>query len=335
MPVITPTRPAPGQLECRALRLLRFAHRRTARLPSRLANTGGAGVIRLLRRRAPQLATVLGFVTAACLVLAPSALAGFLTPESGGSPNADQIASLYKIILYIAAVVFIGVEGALVYSLYKFRAKRNKVAAQIHGNTRLEVGWTVAAALILVVITVVTFIKLPGIINPPNSTATGPFLSAAVTQPTPPNGKKLTICVQGRQYIWRYAYGNGCVNNAFASKLPYSYQEMVVPAQTTVVLAIQSTDVIHSWWIPKLGGKVDAVPGYTTYTWFKAPKPGEVYPGQCAQLCGRQHAYMTARVKVVSPADYSRFLATQQRLIQSANNQVTQLRQILNSTGNL
>ena len=274
-------------------------------------------------------------MTVASLALAPSALAGFLTPESGGSPNADSIASLYKIILYIAAVVFVGVEGALVYSLYKFRAKKNRVAAQIHGNTRLEVGWTVAAALILVVITVVTFVKLPSIINPPNSTATGPFLSAAVTAPTPPNGKKLTICVQGRQYIWRYTYGNHCLNGAYAAKLPYSYQEMVVPAQTTVVLNIQSTDVIHSWWIPKLGGKVDAVPGYTTYTWFKAPRPGEVYPGQCAQLCGREHAFMTARVKVVSPAQYTAWVASQRRLISNANDQVGQLRQILNATGNL
>ena len=112
----------------------------------------------------------------------PSILA-FFTPQSGGSPNADQIDSLYKIILYIAAVVFVGVEGALLYSVFKFRAKRNKVAAQIHGNTRLEVGWTVGAALILVALTVVTFVKLPSIINPPNSSSSGPFLSASVTEP--------------------------------------------------------------------------------------------------------------------------------------------------------
>src|SRR5205085_6152917 len=135
-----------------------------------------------------------------------------------------------------------------------------------HGNTRLEIGWTVAAALILVALTAVTFIKLPSIINPPNSTARGSFLSASVTEPTPPNGKKLTICVTGRQYIWRYTYGNSCSSNSFSAKLPYSYQHMYVPAQTTVILDIQSSDVIHSWWIPKLGGKVDAVPGYTTYT---------------------------------------------------------------------
>jgi cytochrome c oxidase subunit 2 len=110
---------------------------------------------------------------------------------------------------------------------------------------------------------------------------------------------------------------------------------MVVPANTTIVLAIQSTDVIHSWWVPSLGGKVDAVPGYTTYTWFKAPKPNVLYHGQCAQLCGRQHAFMTALVRVVTPTQYHAWLTTQQHQIQSANSQVTQLRQYLLSTGNL
>jgi cytochrome c oxidase subunit 2 len=274
-------------------------------------------------------------VAVACLLLLPgTAFAGFITPKSG-APPANQIASLYKIVLYIAAVVFVIVEGALVYSVYRFRAKRDRVAAQIHGNTRLEIGWTVAAAVILVVLTVVTFVKLPGIINPPNSSANTSFLSAAVTQPNPPNGKKFTVCVQGRQYIWRYTYGNGCLKDPFGLKLPYSYQKMYVPANTTVVLAIQSTDVIHSWWVPSLGGKVDAVPGYTTYTWFKAPKAGPVYHGQCAQLCGRQHAFMTALVKVLTPSAYQQWLATQRREIQTANSQVTQLRAYLLSTGNL
>jgi cytochrome c oxidase subunit 2 len=167
--------------------------------------------------------------------------------------------------------VFVIVEGALLYSIFRFRAKKGAVAAQIHGNTRLEIGWTVAAALILVALTVVTFIHLPAIINPPDSSANGLVLSASVTRPTPPNGKSITICVQGRQYIWRYTYGDGCLNAAFSGKLPYSYQTMYAPADTTVILDIQSTDVVHSWWVPSLGGKVDAVPGYTTYTWFKAP----------------------------------------------------------------
>ncbi len=284
------------------------------------------------RRRAYRLLCAVLASSALSLLLAPSALANLITPKAGGSPNADQIHSLYVIILYVAAVVFIGVEGALVYSLYKFRAKKVRVAAQIHGNTRLEIGWTIGAALILVILTVVTFVKLPSIINPPNSTA--PFLESALTQPSPPNGKKLTICVQGRQYIWRYVYGAGCENNAFAAKLPYTYQEMVVPEGVTVVLSITSVDVIHSWWVPSLGGKVDAVPGYTTYTWFQARGPA-LYHGQCAQLCGRQHAFMTALVDVIPPSQYQAWLTRQANLIQTANSQVTQLRSYLQKTGNL
>jgi cytochrome c oxidase subunit 2 len=277
---------------------------------------------------------LVGVFLLASLILAPEALANFITPKAGGSPNANQIASLYKIVLYMAAFVFVVVEGALVYSLFRFRAKKNAVAAQIHGNTRLEIGWTLAAALILVVLTVVTFVKLPSIINPPNSDADGLVLSASVTQPTPPNGKKLTVCVQGRQYIWRYTYGTNCLNDAFNAKLPYSYTTMVVPEHTTVVLKIQATDVIHSWWIPSLGGKVDAVPGYTTYTWFKGLHTGN-FRGQCAQLCGTNHAAMIAYVKIVTPAQYAAWAKTEEQDITTANSQVTQLRQILTQQHNL
>lgn len=269
------------------------------------------------------------------LVLAPAAFANFLTLKSGGSPNADSISSLYNILLYVAAVVFVIVEGALFYSVIRFRAKRSPVAAQIHGNTRLEIGWTVAACLILVVITVITFVKLPGIVNPPNSGANGLVLSASLGQPTPPNGKRLMVCVQARQFIFRYSYGSGCNNNAFTGKLPYSYTDMVVPANTTVVLVIQASDVIHSWWVPSLGGKVDAVPGYTTYTWFKAPHAGAIYTGHCAQLCGRGHAAMLARVKVVTPAQYKQWITQQTNMIAAANAQVTQLRAVLTANGNL
>jgi cytochrome c oxidase subunit 2 len=277
---------------------------------------------------------VLAACSLASLILAPSALAGFITPKSGGSPNANQIASLYKVILWLGAIVFVIVEAALAYSVLRFRARKAAAAAQIHGNTSLEISWTVAAAVILVVLTVVTFIKLPSIVNAP-STNRGIVLSAATTEPTPPNGKKVTICVQGRQFVWRYIYGDGCSSNSFVSKLPYSYEEMWAPAGVTVVLKIQSSDVIHSWWVPSLGGKVDAVPGYTTYTWFKALRAGAQYHGQCAQLCGRSHAAMIALVNVVSPEQFQAWLSQQQHAIQSANSQVTQLRQILTASGNL
>jgi cytochrome c oxidase subunit 2 len=302
--------------------------------PGRLIRPIARGAFSGARAVRARLTLTLATAVLASLVLAPAALANFITPKSGGSPNADEIASLYKITLYIAAFVFVVVEGALAYSVYKFRAKKGAVAAQIHGNTRLEIAWTVAAAAILVVLTVVTFVKLPSIVNPPNSDADGLVLSASVNEPTPPNGHKLTVCVQGRQYIWRYTYGASCLNNAFSDRLPYSYQEMVVPEHTTVVLDIQSTDVIHSWWVPSLGGKTDAVPGYTTYTWFKVPHTG-LYHGQCAQLCGTNHAAMTALVKVVTPDQYTAWVQQQAQYLNAANAQVSQLRQILTANGNL
>src|SRR6202044_247341 len=119
-------------------------------------------------------------------------------------------------------------------------------------------------------------IKLPSIIDAPNSGPNGLVL-ASLNAPKPPNGQAYTICVQGRQFIWRYTYGSGCDEDAFSLGQPYSFTQMVVPSDTTIKLVIQSTDVIHSWWVPSLGGKVDAVPGYTTYTWFKAPTPNHLY----------------------------------------------------------
>ncbi len=268
------------------------------------------------------------------LLLAQNASAACCTLKTGASPNATSIATLYDILLGLGILVFLGVMGFILYSVFKFRAEKNPVALQIHGNTRLELTLTLSAALVLVIIATVTFIKLPGIVNPPNSDASASaVLSASLTAPNPPSGNKLTICVTGRQFIWRYVYGNNCNKQAWLAKLPYSYQEMVVPAGETVDLLVQSSDVIHAWWIPALGGKVDAVPGFTTYTWFKALHANELYHGQCAQLCGRQHAYMTALVKVVTPQQYATWLKQQSSLIQQQNDQVAEIRGYLSKQG--
>ena len=277
----------------------------------------------------------LAAVALAGLVLVPVANADLLTPESGGSPNADRIDSLYKVTLVVAFFVFVGVEGVLLYSLVKFRARKGAVAAQIRGNTRLEIGWTVGAAVILVVLAVVTFAKLGGIRDPENSDANGyraaaggtGVLYATTDKRLPPNGRSLNIKVNGQQYIWRYTYPDGdqnTLNNAF------SYEEMVVPTNTTVTLDIESQDVAHSWWIPALGGKFDAIPGYTNHTWFKIPRPG-VYTGQCAELCGRNHANMTARVKAVSPADFEAFLTERKAEVKAADDAAAISRRKLNA----
>ncbi|MDQ4040254.1 MAG: cytochrome c oxidase subunit II [Actinomycetota bacterium] len=266
-------------------------------------------------------------LAAASLLFAPAAMADYLTPESGGgSRNAEDIDTLFKWVLYVAAVVFVGVEGTLLYSILRFRKRkrqRDAVAAQIRGNTSLEIGWTVGAALILVVITVVTFIKLPGIQDPARTgpggaTAGGPTLFATVDQPNPPGDKGLTIDVNSQQYLWRYSYPNGA----------YAYTTMIVPTNTTVILNLFSQDVIHSWWIPKLGGKMDATPGYKNKTWFKVTKEG-TYRGRCAELCGRGHAEMLAYVKAVSPTEYREWVGRQKRLIEQANREAAQQRRTL------
>ena len=276
-------------------------------------------------RRPRRLALAVLLALALLLVFAGTAFAGAIVPESGGSPNADDISTLYKLILAVAVVIFVGVEGALFYSLFKFRARKGAVPAQIRGNTRLEVGWTVGAALILVILAVFTFAKLGDIRNPPNSgpeglqLADGVLVAEGPAKRLPPNGKSLNICVNGQQYIWRYTYANDCANAPLSS--PFSYQEMVVPVDTTVTLDINAQDVAHSWWIPKLGGKFDAVPGYTNHTWFKVPGKlaGTVFTGQCAELCGRNHANMTARVRAVTPAEYERWLDQRKADIKAAD----------------
>jgi cytochrome c oxidase subunit 2 len=249
----------------------------------------------------------------------------FFTPKSGGSPNANQISELYKIILYIALVIFVLVEGALAYALIRFRKRKGAVPAQIRGNTRLEVGWTVAAAVILVGLAVLTFAKLSSIQNPPNSgpggaevASGGGLLYASSERRLPPNGRALNITVIGRQYIWQYLYPGATEPDGLGA--PYSYQEMVVPTNTTVSLDIVSADVVHSWWIPELGGKFQAVPGFHNYTWFKIPKPG-VFKGQCAILCGRGHARMIAAVRAVTPPQFEAWLARQKQLLSTANHE--------------
>jgi cytochrome c oxidase subunit 2 len=264
-----------------------------------------------------------------------SATLAFFTPQSGGSPNANSIDSLYKITLVVALIIFVAVEAGLLYALIKFRARKGAVAAQIRGNTRLEVGWTVAAAVVLLALAILTFAKLSGIQDPSNSGPEGDKLAssdgllyASSERKLPPDGKSLNIKVIGRQYLWQYVYPGA--NEPDGLGAPYSYEEMVVPTHTTITLDIASSDVVHSWWVPQLGGKFQAVPGYHNYTWFKVEKPG-VFRGQCAILCGRGHARMIATVKAVPPAQFDQWLAYQKKELAEANAQAKVARAKLNA----
>jgi cytochrome c oxidase subunit II len=238
----------------------------------------------------------------ALLISAVPASAGLILPEAGPSQNAQDTRTLYTIILVLGVIVFVGVEGVLFYCLFKYRARKGRVAAQIHGNTRLEIGWTVGAAVILVFLTVATFVMLPGIKNPAQSDIDlngNPVASnaafASTDQEAPPKGVAMNIKVDGMQYAWQFTYPS------IDKKKVYAFTDMYVPVGMTITLDIGSNDVQHSWWIPELGGKMDALPGYTNKTWFKVTKPGR-FRGQCAELCGRNHANMYASV-VALPYD--------------------------------
>jgi cytochrome c oxidase subunit II len=287
------------------------------------------------RRRIIALALFASIV--AILVAATGASADLLSPESGPSPNANRIDTLYWLIFAVALVVFIGVEGVLFYSLFKFRARKGVVPAQIRGNTRLEIGWTVGAAIILVILGVFTFVKLPGIRNPDVSSAggyQGGYVQIAdATRRLPSKGKFLNVCVTGQQYIWRFTYAPDCATGQ-NFKYAFAYTDMYVPTDTTITLDIYGQDVAHSWWIPKLGGKFDAIPGYTNHTWFKIPGKyaGHAFSGQCAELCGRNHANMVARVIAVTPQHFEAWLAQRKAQIKAADDAAAAQRKQIEKT---
>ncbi len=244
-------------------------------------------------------------------------LAGVLSPESGGSPNADEIWLLYWIGFGLGIAMFLLVEGVLVYTLVRHRFRRGGPdALQVRGNTALEVGWTVGATAIVLVLATITFVMLGGIVTPPPSDpgaarAADGRVYASTDQPPVEGGERpLEIGVNGQQYLWRYDYPG------LRGRL-FSYQEMVVPTGTTIVLSITSQDVAHSWWIPELGGKMDALPGHSNQTWFKATRPG-VFRGQCAELCGEGHASMTGAVRAVPPEEFRRWAAEQTAAIRAS-----------------
>jgi cytochrome c oxidase subunit II len=221
------------------------------------------------------------------LVTAGAALGGNggVAPVAPASPNAAAIRTTYWLILGITIAIFVIVETALVVFIIRYRRgnrSREAEGAQVHGHTRTEVAWTVVPLLIVFAIIAFVFVQLPDVQDAPKASA----------------ANSLSIQVEGHQYYWLYRYPDGQI----------SIDTMVVPVGKVVNLTVNAADVIHGWWIPALGGQIDAIPGRTNHTWFQASKTG-TYTGQCAQLCGVEHAHMTAQVKVVSEADYHSFLA--------------------------
>jgi cytochrome c oxidase subunit II len=239
-----------------------------------------------------RLLAILSLLAVIALVLAGGAAAtdGGFSPVSPNSSNASGIADSYWLIFGLTSGIFLLVEVALIVFVLRFRSRgrpRDVEGPQIRGNVKLELAWTALPVVILAVIAVFVLYKLPGIKNVPSAQA---------------GSTQLTIGVEGRQFYWQFRYPNGVI----------AIDRMRVPVGRVVRLDVSSPvyDVIHSWWIPALGGKIDAIPGHPNHTWFKAERTGS-YQGQCAEFCGIQHAAMRAWVDVVPAAEFDRWYADQ------------------------
>lgn len=233
---------------------------------------------------------ILGALILVLVAAAEPALAGNggFAPVPPESPNAEGISQSYWFITAFILAIFALVEGLLVAFVIRFRRRRRARTAdgaQIHGSTRLETMWTVGPVLILFAIATFVLVKLPGIQDVPAAGAAG---------------ERIDVTVTGRQYYWQYEYPNGVV----------TVRRLVVPQDRPVRLTVVAPewDVIHSWWIPALGGKLDAIPGRVNETWFEGQSVG-VYRGRCAELCGLQHADMLAEVEVKPAADFDAWYA--------------------------
>jgi cytochrome c oxidase subunit II len=221
------------------------------------------------------------------------------------SPGTDQIDTLLWIGFVAAAIVVVAINAALIYAVRRYRSERGTEPRQLRGGRRIQfrVGalLTVFAAAILVVSIVFTD-KAREV---PATGAAG--LEASHSEP-------LTIKATGQQWLWRYDYPNAS----------FSYYKLVVPVDTAVKLDLLSTDVIHTWDVPDLAGKRDAVPGKQSSVVFRADEEG-TYTGQSATLSGQAYGAMRTEVEVVSPEAYEEFIANQKTEIQAAQDRVVGL----------
>ena len=242
-----------------------------------------------------------------------------MTP--GVTATSANVYWLHNLVLGVCVVIGILVFGAMAFAMVKFRKSKGAVAAQFSHNTTAEVIWTIIPVLILI-----------GLAIP----ATRILFSMYDTR-----NAELTVKITGYQWLWQYEYLQSSVpgqNVKFTSRLktssdrtrqlgsgmdPYAVKvgnentylldvdhPLVLPIDTKVRFVITADDVIHSWWVPQLGWKQDAIPGQIIEDWTEISQPG-VYRGQCAQLCGRDHGFMPIVVKAVPKAEFQAWLAAQ------------------------
>jgi cytochrome c oxidase subunit II len=264
-------------------------------------------------------------VIAACSPTGAALAAWELNMPVGVTELSREIHGLHMLIFWICVLIAVVVFGAMIYSIVKFRHSKGAVAATFDHSTKVEIVWTVIPIAILVGMAIPaaeTLIKIEDM-----------------------RDSDLTIKVTGYQWQWHYDYLDH--NVSFFSKIardsdaarqlnsgiaPTSIEHyllevdkrLVVPIDSKIRVLLTSSDVIHAWWVPEFGMKKDAYPGYINELWFRADKPG-VYRGQCAELCGSDHAFMPVVVEVKSKEDFDSWLQAQQAAQPAAASADTQI----------
>lgn len=230
-----------------------------------------------------------------------------------------EIFGLHMLVLWIVTIVGIGVFGVIIYSLFKHRKSKGAVASQFHESTTVEVIWTIIPLVVLVLIAI---------------PATKTLLKYEDS-----GNADVTVKATGWQWKWQYEYldegvsffsnldsdsnearkkGSGVNVRTVDNYLLDVDKPIVVPVNKKVRILTTSNDVIHAWWVPDLGVKRDAIPGYINESWFKATETG-TYRGQCAELCGKDHGFMPIVVKVVAENEYQDWVAEKKEAAAAAS----------------
>ncbi|MCE2909127.1 MAG: cytochrome c oxidase subunit II [Burkholderiaceae bacterium] len=274
-----------------------------------------------LRQRLRQAPLALGALFASGLALATNDLPGGpavnqLNLHPAATRIAEQQAWLHWFMLIVCTVIFVAVFGVMFYSILKHRKSLGHKPANFHESVAVEIAWTIVPFIIVI--------------------AMGAMATRTVVAMKDTSNADLTIKATGYQWQWGYDYLKGEGEGiAFLSALDASHRVMsdqgkpqgddyllkvdnplVVPVNQKIRIVTTANDVIHAWMVPAFGVKQDAIPGFVRDTWFRAEKTGDFY-GQCAELCGKEHAYMPIHVKVVTQAEYTAWVAAKKKEMQA------------------
>ena len=236
--------------------------------------------------------------------------------QPAASPLAAEIHDLHEYVMILVTVIFVGVFGFMFYACWAHRKSKGHAAAQFHENTTVEIIWTVIPAIILVIFA-------------------WPVTKSVIAQKDT-SAADITIKATGIQWKWDYEYIKGegegihfvstltTPRDQIEGRAPKGEHyllevdnDVVVPIGKKVRVLTTAADVVHAWWIPALGSKQDAIPGFIRDTWFRANKIG-TYRGQCVELCGKEHGFMPIVVQVVSQEDYSKWVGEKKKAMLAA-----------------